>query len=63
MKVQLQLSIDHLLRERLKNIHKQTGVPVSKLVTIVLERHLLEYEQEHGVQPQLPSIEAQVPHQ
>ncbi len=59
MKVQLQLSIDHLLKARLQNIHDQTGIPISKTVADILERHLREYEQQHRVQPQLPNVESQ----
>lgn len=59
MKVQLQLSIEHRLRNRLKNINKQTHIPVSKIVTDVLEEHLGEIEQRYSVQPQLNDEETE----
>ncbi|MCX6000230.1 MAG: ribbon-helix-helix domain-containing protein [Chloroflexi bacterium] len=58
MKVQLQLSIEHGLKERLKNISKQTGIPVSKVVSNVLESHLAEVEMHHGIQLQLAASTA-----
>lgn len=54
MKIQLQLLVDHTLRDRLFNIKKQTGIPVSKTVSDILEEHLSEYEERRDVQPELP---------
>lgn len=53
MKIQLQLSIEHSLKERLKQINKQTGIPVSKIVSDLLLNHLHEVEEHHGVQTRL----------
>ncbi len=53
MRVVLQLSMDHKLKERLKNINEQTHVPISKIISDVLEKHLHEVEEYYGVQPQL----------
>lgn len=53
MKVHLQLFVEHTLRDRLLNIKKQTGIPISKTITDVCESHLQEFEESHGIQPQL----------
>ncbi len=54
MKVPLQLLIEHTLKDRLSNFRKQTHIPVSKLVSDILERYLHEYEERYDVQPELP---------
>ena len=54
MKVQLQLSMEHTLRDRLKNISKQTSIPMAKIVSDLLGAHLGEVEARHEVQPRLP---------
>ena len=54
MKVALQLLIEHTLRDRLMNIKRQTSIPVSKTVSVLLEEHLPEYEERHRVQSELP---------
>lgn len=53
MKIQLQLLVDHTLRDRLLNIKKQAGIPMSKTITDLCENHLQEFENSHGIQPQL----------
>lgn len=54
MKVQLMLSIEHTLKERLINIKKQTSIPMSKIVSDLLEAHLSEIEEQHSIQQSLP---------
>lgn len=54
MKVPLQLLIEHTLRDRLKNIKKQTSIPITKIVSDILEKYLHEYEERYDVQPELP---------
>lgn len=54
MKVPLQISIEHLLRERLKELSAETGIPVSRIITDLLERHLDEIEARLGLHPRLP---------
>lgn len=54
-KVPLQLLIEYSLKQRLQNIKDQTGIPISKTISEVLGRHLVEFETNHGVQPQLPT--------
>lgn len=54
MKVPLQLLVEHTLKDRLSNIREQTHIPVSKLVSDILEKYLDEYEKRYGVQPELP---------
>ena len=54
VKVPLQLLIEHALKDRLMNIKRQTSIPVSKTVAVLLEQHLPEYEERHGVQSELP---------
>ena len=47
VKVPLQLLIDHTLKERLKNITAQTHIPMSQIVTDLLEEHLHTVEERH----------------
>jgi len=54
VKVPLQLLIEHTLRDRLKNIKKQTSIPITKIVSDILEKYLHEYEERYDVQPELP---------
>lgn len=54
MKIQLQLLVEHTLRDRLMNIKIQKGIPMSKTIADVCESHLHEFETSHGIQPQLP---------
>ena len=54
MKVALQLLVEHTLKDRLSNIREQTHIPVSKLVSDILEKYLHEYEERYDVQPELP---------
>lgn len=52
-KVLFQLSIDPILKERLRNISKQRGIHMARIVSDLLESHLTEIEERYGVQPQL----------
>ena len=37
-----------------RSTFQQTGIPVSKTVSDILEEHLSEYEERRDVQPELP---------
>jgi predicted DNA-binding protein len=54
MRVQLQLSIEHTLKERLQNVNRQTRIPVSAIISGLLEKYLHEVEELHHVQTELP---------
>ncbi len=50
MKTILQLSIDVKLKQRLKNISNQTGIPISRIISDILQKYLPEEERKHNIQ-------------
>lgn len=50
-----QLSLPKDLKDRLRNINQQTGIPMAKIVRDILEQHLEDVEKRHGIQIQLPT--------
>lgn len=53
VKVTQQLFIEHTLRDRLREIKRQKGIPISKTVTEILEKNLRKYEEGLGIQAKL----------
>jgi hypothetical protein len=53
-KLQLLLSIDPPLKARLENIKQKTGIPISRIVTDLISRHLDEFEERYQVERLLP---------
>jgi len=53
LKVSQQLFIEHTLRDRLQEIKRQKGIPISKTVTEILEKNLRKYEEGLGIQAKL----------
>ena len=46
----MQLYIKAELKSRLENFKKQTGIPFSKVIETLLEKHLPKLEKKYGVQ-------------
>lgn len=47
MRTQLQLSIDEDLRDRLDNLRSRTGIPISRLIDMLLREHLSVLERRY----------------
>jgi len=50
MKALMQLYIKAELKSRLENFKKQTGIPFSRVIETLLEKHLPKLEKKYGVQ-------------
>ncbi|MFH1561863.1 MAG: ribbon-helix-helix domain-containing protein [Nitrospirota bacterium] len=50
MKTTLQLSIDITIKERLKKLSDQTGIPIARIIQNILQGHLTEEELKYGIQ-------------
>ncbi|MEE8470578.1 MAG: hypothetical protein V3S51_04540 [Dehalococcoidia bacterium] len=54
MIINLQITIEHTLKERLENIKTQKRIPMSSTIPMILNEHLPEFERNHGIQSRLP---------
>lgn len=56
MKTNLQLSIEADLKQRLMHFSEQTGIPMSRVISDMLQKYLPEEEKKHNIQPLLETI-------